>query len=172
MTSRGQLRIYLGSAPGAGTTWAMLSEARRRAERGADVVVADANPRGRPRTAALLAGLEVIPRVRVPYLGTVVEELDLDAVLARRPQVALLDELAHTNVPGSRHATRWQDAEELLSAGINVVCTVEVRQLDSLRDVVEKITGSGITLAVPCPASRTSANESWWRCPAARKTRS
>jgi two-component system sensor histidine kinase KdpD len=119
----------------------MLSEARRRTERGTDVVVAYANTHGRPRTAALLAGLEVIPRAQLPFRGTMAGELDLDAVLARKPQVALLDEFAHANAPGSRHATRWQDAGELLRAGIDVVSTVEVRQLDSLRDVVEKITG-------------------------------
>ena len=140
--SRGRLRIYLGYAPGVGTTCAMLSEAHRRADHGTDVVVAYAAARGRPRTAALLAGLEVMPRAKVPFLGTMAEELDLDAVLARRPAVALLDELAHGNAPGSRHATRWQDAEELLQAGIDVVSTVDVRQLDSLCDVAENITGS------------------------------
>jgi two-component system sensor histidine kinase KdpD len=147
--TRGQLRIYLGAAPGAGTTCAMLSEAHQGAERGTDVVVACVNTHGRPRTAALLAGLEVLPRARVPFGGSERAELDLGAVLARRPEVALLDEFAHTNVPGSPHATRWQDAEDLLRAGIDVVCTVDVRQLDSLRDVVEKITGSPPGQSVP-----------------------
>lgn len=147
--TRGRLRIYLGSAPGVGTTCAMLSEAHRRAERGTDVVVAHAATHGRPRTAALLAGLEVIPRAKMPFGGTMAEELDLDAVLARRPEVALLDELAHSNAPGARHATRWQDAEELLQAGIAVVSTVDVRQLDSLGDVVEKITGGQPRQTVP-----------------------
>lgn len=149
MANRGKLRIYLGCGPGAGATFAMLSEAHGRAERGSDVVVAYVNTHGRPRTAAFLPGLEVIPRVRVPFMGTMFEELDLEAVLARGPDIALLDEFAHGNVPGSRHAARWQDAEELLSAGIDVVSTVDVRQLDSLRDVVEKITGSRPSLTVP-----------------------
>jgi two-component system sensor histidine kinase KdpD len=147
--TRGHLRIYLGSAPDAGTTFAMLSEAHRRAERGTDVVVAYVNTHGRPCTAALVEGLEVIPRARVPFRGAMAEELDLDAVLARRPEVALLDEFAHANVPGSRHATRWQDAGELLRAGIDVVSTVDVRHLDSLRDVVEKITGGPPCQTVP-----------------------
>ena len=107
--TRGQLRIYLGSAPGVGTTCAMLSEAHRRAERGTDVVVAHVNTHGRPGTAALLAGLEVIPHTKVEFRGTMFEEPSLDAVLARRPEIALLDEFAHSNPPGSRHATRWQD---------------------------------------------------------------
>jgi two-component system sensor histidine kinase KdpD len=147
--TRGQLRIYLGSAPGAGTTYAMLSEAHQRAGRRTDVVIAGVKTRGRPRTAALLDGHEVIPPTRVPFRGVMTQELDLDAVLARKPQIALLDEFAHANVPGSRHATRWQDAEELLSAGIDVVSTVDVRQLDSLRDVAQKITGAPARQAVP-----------------------
>jgi two-component system sensor histidine kinase KdpD len=147
--TRGRLRIYLGSAPGAGTTCAMLSEGHRRAERGTDVVVACAATRGRPRTAALLAGLEVIPGAKVPLRTMMAGEPDVDAVLARRPEVALLDEFAHASAPGSRHATRSQVAEELLQAGIDVVSTVEVRQLDSLRDVVEKITGGPPRQAVP-----------------------
>ena len=145
----GRLRIYLGYAPGAGTTCAMLNEAHRLAEHGTDVVVGYAMVDGRPRTAALLAGLEVTPRAKVRFRGTTVEELDLDAVLARRPAVALLDELAHGNAPGSRHATRWQDAEELLQAGIDVVATVDVRQLDSLCDVAQRITGGPPCQTVP-----------------------
>ena len=138
---RGQLRIYLGSAAGVGKTYAMLCEGHRRAERGADVVVAFAETHGRPHTAALLDGLEIIPRAPVPYRGTVFEEMALDAVLARKPQIALVDELAHTNVPGSRNAKRWQDVEELLNAGIDVISTVNVQHLESLNDVVGKITG-------------------------------
>ena len=138
--TRGQLRIYLGSAPGVGKTWALLSDGEQPAQRGADVVVACAETHGRPRTAALLEGLEIIPFAEVPYQGTFVEEMDLDAVLARRPQVALLDDFAHTNVPGSRHAKRWQDAEELREAGIDVISAVNIGHLDSLNDVVEKIT--------------------------------
>jgi two-component system, OmpR family, sensor histidine kinase KdpD len=147
--ARGRLRIYLGYAPGAGTTCAMLNEAHRLAERSIDVVVGYARVHGRPRTAALLTGLEVIPRAKAPFRGTMAEELDLDAVLARRPEVVLLDGFAYRNAPGSRHAWRWQDAEELRQAGIDVISTVEVRQLDSLRDVVEKITGSPHGHTVP-----------------------
>jgi two-component system sensor histidine kinase KdpD len=138
---RGQLRIYLGCAAGVGKTYAMLCEGHRRAERGADVVVAFAETHGRPHTAALLDGLEVVPRTRIPYHGTSFEEMDLAAVLARKPGIALVDELAHTNVPGGVHTKRWQDVEELLSAGINVISAVNVQHLESLNDVVGKITG-------------------------------
>ena len=138
---RGQLRIYLGAAAGAGKTFDMLSEGHRRAERGADVVVAYVETHGRPHTAALLDGLEIIPRTRVSYRGTTFEEMDLDAVLARKPGIALVDEFAHTNVPGSRHAKRWEDVEELLAAGIDVISNVNIQHLESLNDVVQKITG-------------------------------
>ncbi len=138
---RGQLRIYLGAAAGAGKTFDMLSEGHRRAERGADVVVAFVETHGRPHTAALLDGLEIIPRAQVPYRGTTFEEMDLDAVLARKPEIALVDEFAHTNVPGSRHAKRWEDVEELLAAGIEVISNVNIQHLESLNDVVHKITG-------------------------------
>ncbi len=138
---RGFLRIYLGAAAGVGKTFAMLGEGHRRAERGADVVVAFVETHGRPQTAALLDGLEVIGRRRISYRGATFEEMDLDAVLARQPQIALVDELAHTNVPGSRHEKRWQDVDELLDAGIDVISTVNVQHLESLNDVVQKITG-------------------------------
>ena len=138
---RGHLRIYLGSAAGVGKTYAMLGEGHRRAERGADVVVAFAEAHGRPQTSALLDGLETIPRTRLEYRGSTFEEMDLDAVLARRPEIALVDEFAHTNVPGSRNEKRWQDVEELLDAGIDVISAVNIQHLESLNDVVEKITG-------------------------------
>ena len=138
---RGQLRIYLGAAAGAGKTFDMLSEGHRRAERGADVVVAFVETHGRPHTAALLDGLEIIPRATIPYRGGTFEEMDLDAVLARRPEIALVNEFAHTNVPGSRHAKRWEDVEELLAAGIEVISNVNIQHLESLNDVVQKITG-------------------------------
>jgi two-component system sensor histidine kinase KdpD len=138
---RGQLRIYLGSAAGVGKTYAMLCEGHRRAERGTDVVAAFIETHGRPHTAALVEGLETIPRQRLPYRGTSFEEMDLDAVLARHPEVALVDEFAHTNVPGSRNEKRWQDVEELLEAGIDVISNVNIQHLESLNDVVEKITG-------------------------------
>ncbi|MFC4945357.1 DUF4118 domain-containing protein [Pseudonocardia sp. GCM10023141] len=134
---RGELRIYLGAAPGVGKTFAMLGEARRRLDRGTDVVVGLVETHGRERTAALLAGIEVVPR----RAGGPLQEMDLDAVLARAPEVVLVDELAHTNAPGSRHAKRWQDVEDLLEAGIEVLTTVNVQHLESLNDVVERITG-------------------------------
>jgi two-component system sensor histidine kinase KdpD len=139
--SHGRLRIYLGAAPGVGKTYAMLGEAHRRIPRGADVVVAFVETHGRPQTAQMLSGLEVVPRRSVEHRGARFEEMDVDAVLARKPQVALVDELAHTNVPGSRNAKRWQDVQELLAAGIDVVSTVNVQHLESLNDVVEAITG-------------------------------
>ncbi|WP_116947614.1 sensor histidine kinase [Jiangella endophytica] len=138
---RGQLRIYLGAAPGVGKTFAMLEEAHRRLARGTDVVVGFVEAHGRARTSELIAGLEVVPRRTVRYRGGTFEEMDLDAVLRRRPEVALVDELAHTNVPGSENAKRWQDIEELLDAGITVLSTVNVQHLESLNDVVERITG-------------------------------
>ena len=142
MTARGTLRIYLGAAPGVGKTYAMLDEGQRRAGRGADVVVGFVETHGREHTAAQIGDLTVIPRKRVTYRGSDFEEMDLDAVLARRPQVALVDELAHTNVPGSGpHTKRWQDVETLLEAGIDVISTVNVQHLESLNDVVQQITG-------------------------------
>ncbi|WP_227980798.1 sensor histidine kinase [Nocardia spumae] len=138
---RGQLRIYLGAAPGVGKTYAMLGEAHRRLGRGRDVVAAVVETHGRSRTAELLEGIESVPPVLRTYRGTTIAELDLDAVLRRAPAVALVDELAHTNVPGSQHEKRWQDVHELLDAGIDVISTVNVQHLDSLNDVVEQITG-------------------------------
>jgi two-component system sensor histidine kinase KdpD len=153
---RGQLRIYLGAAAGVGKTFAMLAEAHRRAGRGADVVVAFVETHGRRRTAEQVTGLEVIPRARLPYRGTYFEEMDLDAVLARAPEVALVDEYAHTNVPGSRNAKRWQDVEELLAAGIDVISNVNIQHLESVNDVVEKITGVPQRETVPDAAVRAA----------------
>ncbi len=138
---RGKLRIYLGAAPGVGKTYAMLSEAHRRVERGTDCVVAFVEHHDRPRTEVMLHGLEQIRRRQLEYRGSAFTEMDVDAVLARHPQVALVDELAHTNIPGSRNAKRWQDVEELLAAGIDVISTVNIQHLESLGDVVESITG-------------------------------
>ncbi|GIG41212.1 ATP-binding protein [Cellulomonas phragmiteti] len=138
---RGRLRVYLGAAPGVGKTYAMLDEGRRRLERGVDVVVGLVETHDRPQTAALVEGLEVVPRATIHYRGATFTEMDVDAVLARRPTVALVDELAHTNVPGSRNAKRWQDVEELLAAGIDVVTTVNIQHLETLNDVVTSITG-------------------------------
>ncbi|MFK4146894.1 ATP-binding protein [Streptomyces sp. NPDC004065] len=138
---RGKLRIYLGAAPGVGKTYAMLSEAHRRVERGTDCVVAFVEHHDRPRTEVMLHGLEQIRRRELEHRRTTFTEMDVDAVLRRAPAVALVDELAHTNVPGSRNAKRWQDVEELLAAGIDVVSTVNIQHLESLGDVVESITG-------------------------------
>jgi two-component system, OmpR family, sensor histidine kinase KdpD len=128
-------------APGVGKTYAMLDEGRRRQGRGTDVVVGIVETHGRARTAELLEGLEILPRQRLEYRGTTFEELDLDALLERRPAVALVDELAHTNIPGTRHEKRWQDVDELLDAGIEVITTVNIQHLESLNDVVQRISG-------------------------------
>ncbi|WP_432075050.1 ATP-binding protein [Streptomyces wuyuanensis] len=139
--ARGKLRIYLGAAPGVGKTYAMLSEAHRRVERGTDCAVGFVEHYDRPRTEVMLHGLEQVPRRELEYREAVFTEMDVDGVLARRPAVALVDELAHTNVPGSRNTKRWQDVEELLAAGIDVISTVNIQHLESLGDVVESITG-------------------------------
>jgi two-component system sensor histidine kinase KdpD len=139
--ARGELRIFLGAAPGVGKTYTMLEEAHRRAGRGTDVVVALVETHGRPQTRAMLGDLEVVPRRTVAYRGAEFTEMDLDAVLVRAPELAVVDEFAHTNVPGSRHTKRWQDVQELLDAGIDVLTTVNVQHLESLNDVVAHITG-------------------------------
>jgi two-component system, OmpR family, sensor histidine kinase KdpD len=141
MSGTGQLRIYLGAAPGAGKTYAMLGEAHRRADRGTDIVVGLVETHGRAKTAALLEGLEVLPRRELTHRGVTLTELDVDAVLARRPAVVVIDELAHTNAPGSRHPKRWQDIDDILAAGITVLSTLNVQHLESLNDVIERITG-------------------------------
>ncbi len=141
MPERGRLRVYLGAAPGVGKTFAMLGEGNRRFERGTDVVVGFVETHGRPRTQAAIGEPEVLPRTYRSYRGGEFSELDTDAVLARRPKVVLIDELAHTNVPGGRHEKRWQDIDDILDAGIDVITTVNIQHLESLNDVVEKITG-------------------------------
>ena len=138
--ARGRLRIYLGMAAGVGKTYAMLNEGRRRKSRGTDVVIGWVETHGRALTQQQIGDLEVIPRKRIAYRGVELEEMDLDAVLARKPAVALVDELAHTNVPGVRHAKRYQDVEALLAAGITVITTVNIQHLASENDVVETIT--------------------------------
>ncbi|AKS32767.1 histidine kinase [Mycolicibacterium goodii] len=140
-SKRGELRIYLGAAPGVGKTYAMLGEAHRRLDRGTDVVAAVIETHGRKKTAELLDGIETIPPRYIAYRGGRFPELDVPAVLARKPQVVLVDELAHTNTPGSKNPKRWQDIEELLDAGITVISTVNVQHLESLNDVVAAITG-------------------------------
>jgi two-component system, OmpR family, sensor histidine kinase KdpD len=146
----GPFRIYLGAAPGVGKTYAMLSEGQRRRRRGEDVVAGFVESYGRPLTEELINGLEVIPRKAAGYRGRRLEEMDLDAVLRRRPEVALVDELAHTNVPGSgRHGKRWQDVLELLDAGISVITTVNIQHLESIADAVEQMTGAKVRERVP-----------------------
>jgi two-component system sensor histidine kinase KdpD len=146
----GHFRLYLGAAPGVGKTYAMLSEGRRRLERGTDVVVGFVEAHRRPHTEELLAGFETVRRKSVEYRGTRFEEMDLDAVLERHPRVALIDELAHTNVPGSgRHDKRWEDVLEVLAAGIDVVSTVNVQHLESIADAVEQMTGARVKERVP-----------------------
>src|SRR3954451_14863560 len=124
--SKGRLRVYLGAAPGVGKTYTMLEEGHRRRERGTDVVVGLVETHGRRFTEAMAEGLEVVTRAEVTYRGAVFTELDVDAVLVRAPEVVLVDELAHTNVPGSRHAKRWQDIQVLLDSGLTVITTVDV----------------------------------------------
>jgi two-component system sensor histidine kinase KdpD len=150
VAAAGRFRIYLGAAPGVGKTYAMLSEAHRRQDRGADVVVGFAESFGRPLTEALIQGLEVIPRKTADYRGSRLEEMDLEAVLARQPEVALVDELAHTNVPGpGRNAKRWQDVLDMLKAGIGVITTVNIQHLESIADEVEHMTGAKVHERVP-----------------------
>ncbi|GGN65638.1 sensor histidine kinase [Actinoplanes lobatus] len=139
---RGELRIYLGAAPGVGKTYTMLEEAHRRAARGTDVVIGLVETHGRRHTAAMIGDLEVVPRRTMTYRGAAFTEMDLDAVLRRRPDIAVVDELAHTNIPGCRNAKRWQDVQQLLDAGISVLTTVNIQHLESLNDVVARITGA------------------------------
>jgi two-component system, OmpR family, sensor histidine kinase KdpD len=138
---RGKLRIYLGAAPGVGKTYAMLAEGQRRRSRGTDVVGALIETHGRRLTAAMAEGLEIVPRRTMDYRGATLSEMDTDAVLARHPQVALVDELAHSNVPGCRNAKRWQDVDELLEAGIDVITTLNIQHLESLSTVARQVTG-------------------------------
>ena len=146
---RGRLRVYLGMAPGVGKTYRMLEEGHRRLARGTDVAVGFVEAHGRPRTAELLDGLEIVPRRRIEYRGVVIEEMDTDALIARNPTVALVDELAHTNVPGSAREKRWEDVEAIRDAGIHVVSTLNVQHLDSIADAVATITGAPVNERLP-----------------------
>ncbi|HXG39778.1 MAG TPA: universal stress protein [Candidatus Limnocylindrales bacterium] len=146
---RGRLRVYLGMAPGVGKTYKMLEEGHRRRSRGTDVVVGFVETHGRSVVARLVEGLEVVPRRRIEYRGVVVEEMDTRAILDRHPTVALVDELAHTNVPGSAREKRWQDVELIRDAGIHVVSTMNVQHLESVADAVVTITGSPVNERVP-----------------------
>jgi two-component system sensor histidine kinase KdpD len=153
---RGRLRVLLGAAPGVGKTYAMLEEGARLAVEGKDVAVAVVETHGRVATAGLLGALEVLPRVRVEHRGVELFEMDLDGVLARRPEVALVDELAHTNAPGSSNGKRWQDVEALLEAGIDVISTINVQHIESLSDVVEQITGAPQRETIPDSVLRSA----------------
>jgi two-component system sensor histidine kinase KdpD len=146
---RGRLRIYLGMAPGVGKTFRMLEEGHRRVARGTDLAVGFVEAHGRPHTIELLEGLQIVPRRRIEYSGVVIEEMDTDAVLERRPTVALIDELAHTNVPGSARDKRWQDVEIIREAGIHVVTTMNVQHLEGVSDAVATITGAPVNERLP-----------------------
>jgi two-component system sensor histidine kinase KdpD len=146
---RGRLKVYLGFAAGVGKTFEMLQEAHRLKREGVDVVIGVVETHGRTETAALIDGLEQVPRRRIEYHGVVLEEMDLDALLSRHPTVALVDELAHTNAPVSRNAKRYQDIEELIRAGINVISTLNIQHLESLHDIVEQATGVKVKERVP-----------------------
>ncbi|MEN9678112.1 MAG: Osmosensitive channel histidine kinase KdpD, partial [Verrucomicrobiota bacterium] len=141
---RGRLKVFLGMSPGVGKTYAMLEAARRELSAGRDVVVGYVETHGRAETDALARDLPTVPRRRAEYRGVVLGEMDLDALLARRPQLALVDELAHTNAPGSRHAKRFQDVEELLAAGMDVFTTLNVQHVESRSEVVREITGIAV----------------------------
>ncbi|HET9158327.1 MAG TPA: histidine kinase [Myxococcaceae bacterium] len=146
---RGKLKLYIGFAAGVGKTYRMLEEAHALKERGVDVVVGFVETHGRAETGALVEGLEVIPRRMVDYRGVQVEEMDLDAILARNPEIAVVDELAHTNAPGSRNRKRWQDVEQLIAAGINVIGAFNVQHLESLNDLVARATGVRVRETIP-----------------------
>lgn len=146
---RGRLKLYIGFAAGVGKTYRMLEEAHALRDRGVDVVVGFVESHGRAETEALVEGLEVIPRRNVDYRGVRVEEMDLDAILARKPEIAVVDELAHTNAPGSRNRKRWQDVEQLIAAGINVIGAFNVQHLESLNDLVARATGVRVRETIP-----------------------
>src|SRR5229473_5496858 len=145
----GRLKIFVGAAPGVGKTYEMLQSARAKLKAGVDIVVGVVETHGRAETEALLQGLEVLPRKRLEYKDQILEEMDLDALIARRPQIALVDELAHTNAPGSRHPKRHLDVEELLSHGIDVYTAVNIQHIESLNDVVAQITHVRVRETVP-----------------------
>ncbi len=146
---RGRLKVYLGFAAGVGKTYEMLQEGHRLKRQGVDVVIGIVETHGRPETAALIGDLDQVPRRRIEYHGVVLEEMDLDAILKHHPTVVLVDELAHTNAPGSRNTKRYQDVEELLRAGINVISTLNIQHLESLYDMVERGTGVKVKERVP-----------------------
>src|SRR5712671_7826278 len=148
-TQAGRLKIFVGAAPGVGKTYEMLQSAHAKRKAGADVVVGVVETHGRAETEALLKGLEVLPRKQITYRDQTLEEMDIDSLIARRPQIALVDELAHTNAPGSRHPKRYLDVEELLSHGIDVYTAVNIQHIESLNDVVAQITHIRVRETLP-----------------------
>ena len=156
---RGRLRVLLGAAPGVGKTYTMLEEGRRLQDEGHRVVVAVVETHGREATARMVAGLEVIDRIKVEHRDIILTEMDVDAVLARAPEIVLVDEMAHTNAPGSARQKRWQDVQVLLDAGLDVITTVNIQHLESLGDVVEQITGVAQRETVPDAVLRAAEDE-------------
>jgi two-component system sensor histidine kinase KdpD len=161
---RGKLKVFFGATAGVGKTFAMLQAAQELRRRGVDVVVGAVETHGRAETEALVAGLEVLPSRRDEHRGVTLQEFDLDAALARRAAVTLVDELAHTNAPGSRHTKRWQDVEELLAAGLDVYTACNVQHLESLNDLIGKITGVVVRETVPTRSSSGRTRSSWSIC--------
>ena len=157
---RGRLKIFLGAAPGVGKTYEMLTAGRARLAEGVDVVIGVVETHGRSETQALVAGHEIVPRSRMAYRGQTLDEMDLDAVLARRPQLVLVDELAHTNAPGSRHPKRYLDVEELLSHGIDVFTAVNIQHIESLNDISPR--SRMCAFGRPCPTGCSKVPRSRW----------
>lgn len=147
--SKGRLKIYIGAAAGVGKTWRMLEEAHELRDKGVDVVIGLVEAHGRAETAGKVGDMEVVPRKKVAYRGVTVEEMDLDAILARKPEIAIVDELAHTNAAGSRHEKRYQDVEELLAAGINVITALNIQHIESLNPLMRRVTGIDVRETVP-----------------------
>src|ERR1700683_3008476 len=146
---RGHLKVFIGMAPGVGKTYRMLQEGAAEADNGRDVVVGYLEPHGRAETVVQAEGLEIIPRRQVTYRGTTLEEMDLPAVLARKPELCLIDELAHTNAPGLEHEKRYEDVRDVLDAGIDVYSTVNVQHLESLNDQIAQLTGARVRETIP-----------------------
>jgi len=162
--SRGRLKIFLGAAPGVGETWEMLVAANHKREAGIDVVAGLIETHGRAGTIDEVGGLEVLPRSKIPYRGQTLEEFDLDAALARKPALLLIDELAHTNAPGLRHAKRWQDVREILDAGIDVWTTLNIQHLESLNDRWRALPECGWRRQFPIPCSISPMRSNWSIC--------
>ncbi len=170
MSRRGKLRVLLGAAPGVGKTYDMLAEGHRLLGEGKDVVIAIVETHGRSATTRMTEGLPILPRRSVEHLGVVLEEMDLEGALARAPEIALVDELAHTNAPGSRHQKRWQDVEDLLDAGIDVISTLNIQHIESLNAFRDSMCWMFSVEMTSIPASRrssTSCQRFWCREPGA-----